>query len=353
VEVFPAAAEGARFNMIHLRDLLSEYTDEEKRELGIPNGAKSRGGRWYVGKTYVGKVIDGRFVAVKQTSNDTKKPRSVARTTNPQPKKRLNLGKGVKTEKPTAWWEIIVKLVTDKTKVEFDKNARRRFSAESKRHETVINSDPEAAAAVSLWSEQSSAWKLPPKRRNEMFAQINRSIRENNLRVKTAPEIYRGLNFGKDATVGKEFLGQFKVGETITLPPSGWSANPRVAVAFSNVGRDEGSNRVYCLLRVKSSDKKGIAGMSISSGNKWEIEAEVITPEAQYVVSNITIRPLAEDSDGKNITSLMYEIELTQLDDEDTRLPEVVKEINNISSRKVARDIANIYFLSGPMHEKK
>jgi len=53
--------------MIRLVDVILEYTDEEKAELGIPKDAVSRGGRWYVGNTYVGKVVGDKFVAADQS----------------------------------------------------------------------------------------------------------------------------------------------------------------------------------------------------------------------------------------------------------------------------------------------
>lgn len=65
---FRVAAEVLRSNMIRLRNLLTEYSDEEKQQLGIPKNAISRGGKWYVGDTYVGKVVQGKFVPVKQKS---------------------------------------------------------------------------------------------------------------------------------------------------------------------------------------------------------------------------------------------------------------------------------------------
>lgn len=41
---------------------IREYTDDEKKRLGIPSGAIARGGSWYVGGKYVGKVRNKKFV---------------------------------------------------------------------------------------------------------------------------------------------------------------------------------------------------------------------------------------------------------------------------------------------------
>ena len=50
-----------------LENNLREYSDEEKQKMGIPSGATSRGGVWYVGDKYAGKVVGGKFVAAAKT----------------------------------------------------------------------------------------------------------------------------------------------------------------------------------------------------------------------------------------------------------------------------------------------
>lgn len=65
----------------NVSELLLEYTDAERQKMGIPSGAKSRGGRWYQGNTYVGKVVDGRFVPASQKPEE---PAGDAADTPPQ-----------------------------------------------------------------------------------------------------------------------------------------------------------------------------------------------------------------------------------------------------------------------------
>jgi hypothetical protein len=57
---------------------LREYSEEEKKKMGIPSGATSRGGVWYVGDKYAGKVVNGKFVAAgkEQPANPTAKPKA-------------------------------------------------------------------------------------------------------------------------------------------------------------------------------------------------------------------------------------------------------------------------------------
>lgn len=50
-----------------LENNLREYSEEEKRKMGIPSGATSRGGVWYVGDKYAGQVVKGKFVAAAKT----------------------------------------------------------------------------------------------------------------------------------------------------------------------------------------------------------------------------------------------------------------------------------------------
>jgi len=56
-----------------VQQIFSEYSDAEKKELGIPPNAISKGGKWYVGDTYVGRVIKGRFKSVQQPKKTTPK----------------------------------------------------------------------------------------------------------------------------------------------------------------------------------------------------------------------------------------------------------------------------------------
>ena len=50
-----------------LENTLYEYSEEEKRKLGIPSGTTARGANWYSGDTYVGKVVNGKFVPATKT----------------------------------------------------------------------------------------------------------------------------------------------------------------------------------------------------------------------------------------------------------------------------------------------
>jgi hypothetical protein len=51
-----------RLLLEYINKILYEYTDQEKREMGIPVAATARGGRWYIGSEYIGRVEDDRFI---------------------------------------------------------------------------------------------------------------------------------------------------------------------------------------------------------------------------------------------------------------------------------------------------
>jgi hypothetical protein len=62
-----------------LENNLREYSDEERKKLGIPSGATSKGGVWYVGDKYAGKVVGGKFVAAAKTQPE--KPKAAPAST--------------------------------------------------------------------------------------------------------------------------------------------------------------------------------------------------------------------------------------------------------------------------------
>lgn len=76
--------------MIRLRDLILEYSDEEKRRMGIPLNAVSRGGVWFVGDKYEGQVINGKFVRAADGETTPTKSSSSEPTRQPADIQRRN-----------------------------------------------------------------------------------------------------------------------------------------------------------------------------------------------------------------------------------------------------------------------
>ena len=105
--------------MIKLTDLivennLREYSDEEKRKMGIPSGAVSRGGVWYVGDKYAGQVINGKFVAANAPAKAHAKA-SIPSKAAPSAKGRTSTPTAAKADK-------IASAVKDKIAVWADEN---------------------------------------------------------------------------------------------------------------------------------------------------------------------------------------------------------------------------------------
>lgn len=87
--------------MIKLTDLilennLREYSDEEKRKMGIPSGATSRGGVWYVGDKYAGQVVKGKFVPAEK--EQPAKPKATPTSPAGNAKSTYSKGYGAATD---------------------------------------------------------------------------------------------------------------------------------------------------------------------------------------------------------------------------------------------------------------
>jgi hypothetical protein len=80
-----------------LNNILYEYTDEEKKAMGIPPEAQARGGKWYVGDEYAGKVVDGRFLPASPEEVEKEKlSKKTAPSRKKEPrKKKISSGKPV------------------------------------------------------------------------------------------------------------------------------------------------------------------------------------------------------------------------------------------------------------------
>jgi len=61
--------DGIRTSAAKRPPFLMEYSEEEKKKMGIPAGAESSGGKWYVKDKYVGYVEDGEFIHADSTED--------------------------------------------------------------------------------------------------------------------------------------------------------------------------------------------------------------------------------------------------------------------------------------------
>jgi hypothetical protein len=90
-----------RLLLEYISKLLHEYTDAEKRQIGIPPNAEARGRWWYVGDTYAGRVEGGRFIPAgfdgvePPGSEDKKEKPATSRRTSPELRKDVPVSQEV------------------------------------------------------------------------------------------------------------------------------------------------------------------------------------------------------------------------------------------------------------------
>jgi hypothetical protein len=89
-----------------LENTLYEYSEEEKRKLGIPSGATAKGRNWYSGDTYVGQVVKGKFVPAGKTQPTAAPTKSINRANTNTPKIK-NKPSSVKPKEKTVTGQFI------------------------------------------------------------------------------------------------------------------------------------------------------------------------------------------------------------------------------------------------------
>lgn len=123
--------------MISLIEIVLEYSEEEKKRLGIPSGAISKGGRWYVGDKYVGRVVKGKFISV---SSRIKKPVVTPAKVPPPEKIGSRTGQYLGWDKSTPPQGATVDVISKPTKKDPSFDELRR---EARKHTyTVMSQSP-------------------------------------------------------------------------------------------------------------------------------------------------------------------------------------------------------------------
>lgn len=142
---------------MRLIDIILEYTEQEKRQMGIPDGAVSRrGGRWYASDQkdaeYLGRTIGGKFVA-KGT-----KPQAPATASAPTTEPQDTGGRQTKStgEKSETGSEVPIVSRPTKPNPSFEELSR----AARRRPYTIMSSRPlESVHSVSQTGEAASIGK--------------------------------------------------------------------------------------------------------------------------------------------------------------------------------------------------
>jgi hypothetical protein len=328
--------------MIRLREILSEdsgYTDEEKKQLGIPLNAVSKGGRWYVDDIYAGKVVDGKFVKAKyeepiDMGDDTTALTPIEDTeiedypTLRDARKLPNVRLGVGPSSPTidTNWSIGYDTIADRmAEMGYTEQTVDETSPEALSDRELIEFDYNVEAAIESWQER-SVWRRPVREREELFVTVNDFIDENNTTV--SENLYRGLHFATnsrhDKTFIKTILNKMAVGNEIPLPPSGFTAHRNIALQFANIG-----SPVISVIFTIPGKSKPVKGVRIWGNSDYPDEREVLTKGGNYKILSVVMQEFddyLERGQNLNVICLMIELEQaeslneTKINDDDSKL---------------------------------
>jgi hypothetical protein len=333
--------------MIRLRNLLNEYTDKQKQAMGIPNGAVARGGNWYIGDKYVGQVVDGKFVKAATQTDAPKQLTQPNSTSNIQRRPTVNLDGTGRFEKRSV--NLAIKDELGFVEVQPTDSE----VAEAQKHGFIIAFDPDVHDAVDYW-KQFSIWRTSEARRQNIYDTIDNFIDDSKLKVTTKTPLYRGAHFAK-TTMGlaRTLLTECSPGNTIKLPPAGFTINAQYAYSFANVPYPELA--VMFKLLPKEESISGIHVWDVDAIDEdapnYEDESEIITRSSDYTITNITTQTFENvsitDSDGnkevKNSAFLMVELE------QNSKVNETV--LAEISSN--SQKILNFLFADSMKHTAK
>jgi hypothetical protein len=277
---------------------------------------------------YLNRSDDYEFIQYSKYNNTVAIDYSYGKGNFPKPKKDF-AGEILKTNGATQAEDIkdsylgkdkLINLL--KKKKIISKVTLSQVDKEAREHGKIIQQAKEQIQeAVLDWMEE-SVWSYSASRRQQIFKQINNIITHHKPRLTKTKQVFRGVSFDGSSAFFKKYLSQFKVGETIKLPPAGYSVDPKVAAGFAV------DNDVKIMIRVKPSGKTGIKGLSVwESGNGYKTEREIITSGGQYKVDEVVYHNLI-DAGGKLII-----IDLTQIDDvnENTEIDTTTDDMETIN----------------------
>lgn len=280
-------------------DNLVEYTDAQKKKMGIPPGAKASGGRWYVGDKYVGRVVDGKFVKVKTSAKKKTTPTEQPIKINP----KITVKSPIEptyyaglADEDSINAEVHQSFGITPKEVQY-RRPPANLVKESKAHGDVIDEDVHLNNIIERWTGKISLWsnQNSETRRNMMVKAINNAIRTNNF-VVSQEKLYRGTHAskGKAVSFSKTVINEFAPGKIVKLPPAGFSTELWVALNFAKIGTPE----ISVLFTLLPSKNKKIRGMHVSSafGVGHPEEMEVITEGGQYKVISAIVQPVTNGS---------------------------------------------------------
>lgn len=195
--------------------------------------------------------------------------------------------------------------------------------AEAKSHASVVQQiaakepfgKPGTMSDIRMWWDDQIFERFTSDR-ERIYATMDRVIKENDLRVTSAKELYRGVHFGnQNMDYAKSFVKMIKSGGTIELPPSGFTTIMKVAMDFAKVGDPQ----VSIVFRALP-PKRGFKGLHLSSvgKNPHEKETEVVTASSKYQIMSIlqqeTRRERSITEPDGRLMNVTYTVQLQQLE---------------------------------------
>jgi len=171
------------------------------------------------------------------------------------------------------------------------------------------------------WQEDAIYSNRAKKR---IFKDINKLTRKYGVPDAGVSTVYRGMGIphGSAAT----FLSNFRVGESVVSPPSGYSTDFQTAVDFG-YNKDEG-HRV--ILNLKGDGDRNVGGIHFSSKHKPDGEGGISSDESHFVTEQEVVVP---STHGQRVSGMETTIAVT-LDEDDEPYYEFITHVSLIQDSK-------------------
>lgn len=275
--------------MISLVNLLLTEKESSAARQAKSQGLTSMGfGRWGKDGVVTHTTKDGTLTPVQSKVPTTNTQKTTTRPTTTQ------TSKDTKTE-PISFdeFERTLPKFTEEDEAIADRDEERGSAA-------IFGSDnyEEVVETIEKWKwggeEGKGAWGFDADERQKIFDTINKTIRETNATVE-APRLHRGVSFASNEEA-QRFIQQFQPGQSVELPPCGWSPNSEISMEYGP--NDPSRPEVSAMVELEAGDSPihGLSTTSVERNMGMEVQHEVITPgDVKYEVKEVTQQTITRD----------------------------------------------------------
>ncbi len=296
--------------MIRLLNLIleSKASDDAKRQ-GLEYMAF---GRWGKDGKVTHTTVDGKLIPVQDQdpSSTTSQNKQTVQSTQSQEPVQQSTSKGVVDGGSVSHEEFISSVPKFTEELEALAEEDEDDSYQSLFDANASENMPDIIEKWKWGGEEGEGIQsFVGEERDEIFDAINTHIRMTGVTVK-APRLYRGVSFVNNESA-QAFLGQFVRGESIDLPPSGWSPNTETSMEYGV--NDPSSPEISAFIELEAGDSpiRGMSTTRIERQMGMNIQHEVITPgDVKYEVREV--KQITVTRDGRPQT--VYKIVLRQAD---------------------------------------